>query len=132
MDNRILRRLIRRAFRELRKDGLICCENFACCTTCASSEISDILDENPGALGAVSWNSQDEDDLRKTGRVMIGFLSSKDDPLLQVQVGLRAAQAFRDAGLEAIWDESPGRKIEIMLPRNANPKIKLKNSRRKP
>jgi hypothetical protein len=113
MDNRRTRQRLRRAFEELRKDGVLAEEAFSCCTTCATSELATMINEKK-ALGGVYWNSQDEDDFRRRGGVMIGFVDGSAKP---IEVANRAVMEFERQGLEVKWDGSERTKIEILPPR---------------
>ena len=115
MNNRFVRRRLEAAFRELEKDGIICRGNFACCTSCASYELDQLMAGKDNIMGAIYWHSQDEEDFKRSGRVMIGFLSKKDDPVSYEQVARRAVQALENAGLGVFWEGTAARKIEVFL-----------------
>lgn len=109
MNNRVTRKKLRRSFEELRKDGILAEEAFSCCTTCATSEIAQMINEKK-ALGGVYWNCQDEESFRQSGEVMIGFV---DGSASAIEVAKRAVMEFERQGLNVRWDGSAKRKIEI-------------------
>lgn len=111
MANRVLRERLRKAFTELRKDGILAEENFSCCTTCATAELGTKINDQK-ALGGIYWNQQDEADLRRHGPpLMIGFV---DGSASGVEVAKRAVLAFSEAGLNVRWEGSERRKIEVL------------------
>jgi prepilin-type processing-associated H-X9-DG protein len=110
MNNRVTRRKLRRSFEELRKDGILAEEAFACCTTCATSELAQMINEKK-ALGGVYWNCQDEDSFRHYGGVMIGFV---DGSASGIEVAKRAVLEFERQGLSVRWNGSERAKIEIL------------------
>jgi hypothetical protein len=109
VNNRVTRRRLRKSFEELRKDGILAEEAFSCCTTCATSELGQMINEKK-ALGGVYWNCQDEESFRQSGEVMIGFV---DGSASGIEIAKRAVMEFERQGLNVRWDGSERRKIEI-------------------
>ena len=112
MNNRELRQRVKKAFVELEKDGILCRSNFTCCTTCGSYEIEQLA-KKAKAGGGIFWHAQDEDSLRAAGHVVIGYIGVGYP---QIEVGQRAAVAFKDAGLKVDWNGNVGQRLQLSMP----------------
>jgi len=64
-------------FKELRKEGFLARANFMCCRTCAGYDLACRAEElhkrGKEIKGTVFWTRQDEEDLRKSGRMYISY-----------------------------------------------------------
>lgn len=95
------KKLVNKAFRELRKLGYVAYQNFWCCSNCAWSALND-----EEAKKAVFYHSQDNDTMLKMGKL---WLSWSGD-------GEEICKVLRDCGLKSVeWDGSENKRILIDL-----------------
>ncbi len=115
-----------KAFRLMRKEGLIAYQNFLCCQSCASSEIVERFEKmnetkRVKIKGVCFYHHQDEQNFRDSGRGYLAFgsVSYKDPvtgqeietPLPVVEVGKLVTKCLTEAGLKVEWDESEHHRI---------------------
>jgi cold shock CspA family protein len=105
-----LRRALGQAFRSLEKGGILARANFTCCGTCASAELGELV-RRKGAKGGIYWHQQDEERLRETGEVDLGYVSGS---MTTAEVGLSAVRSLEKAGLTVHWNRNPGERIRLM------------------
>lgn len=73
------KRKISQLFAALRKHDLIAKQNFACCMTCASTELGDMLDQDKTKKGAVFYHHQDAQRFARTGELYLGYIDALDN-----------------------------------------------------
>ncbi len=120
-DNRDLRDfLIHQVFPELRKKGIIARARLACCTTCSSAEMFELLEKRPKAIGGVYWHAQDEGSFVGTKRwaphVNIGFVAPVGKPTTDEEVAKIAVDVIRGLlppQFIVEWDGTAIRKILV-------------------
>ena len=110
--------LLAKAFKDLRKEGLIAKQNFMCCRSCASCSIWNDIDASPGKYkGAVYYCKQDGDNLRKSGKFYLGFgAADTDDNKVTALIGQLTKVVLEKHGLKVEWDGSAGTRILVRFP----------------
>ena len=106
------------AFRDLDANGILAREDYACCNTCAVSELAGEAgierearerDGRPPVRGYVFYHAQDAESLFP----FLGFGSYVDrSPEGDTAVGEEVVEALRRHGLSPKWNGDPKRKIE--------------------
>jgi len=117
-----------KAFKLLRKKGLIAKQNFSCCASCGTYELNEIGNEkgieNNGVYpaGFVFYHKQDYEDLTRSGYVHIryaGFYNKKDKlrkgSLSDVKIGKTIVEVMNEIGLRTEWDGDPNRCIKVVI-----------------
>lgn len=110
--------LLAKAFKDLRKEGLIAKQNFMCCRSCASCSIWNDIDASPGKYkGAVYYCKQDGDNLRKDGRFYLGFgAADTDDDKVATLIGQLTKVVLEKHGLNVEWDGSANTRLLVRFP----------------
>ena len=102
MDYDFTRAAVKAAFKKLRQKNLVARMSFLCCMSCASSALSDIVDEK-GALGAVYFHQQDNEKFKsKHPSLYIRYFGASSDRT--AEVGIMVSAALKAEGLSPIWD----------------------------
>lgn len=116
---------LKEAFKLLRKQKMIALQNFSCCGSCGSYEISVMGDEKGKKAGIypagyVFYHRQDTDTLKNNGAVYLryGNFSNKNDrtrkgSLETKEVGKLIVKAMKTVGLETEWDGDTGHCILV-------------------
>lgn len=93
------------AFRALRKQGMVCKQDFLCCASCAGAWLG--LRHRGAAV--CYFTEQDADRLRAHGYVHIRFgMVGYDNDARVTAIGKRIATALRKAGCVVEWNGDPG------------------------
>lgn len=118
---------LKEAFSLLRKQKMIARQNFSCCGTCGSYEISVMGDEKGKKTGIypagyVFYHRQDTDTLKRNGVVYLryGNFSNRNDKtrkgsLETAEVGKLIVEAMKAVGLETEWDGDTGHCILVYV-----------------
>jgi len=98
------------AFKLMRKEGLIARQNFSCCGSCGSVEMSTALatKKNEEKIGYCFYHRQDADALYR-GSVYLAFGACDEDAVgddADVKVGAIVALACLKADLKVTWNGS--------------------------
>ena len=111
------------AFANLRKQGFIARQNFACCGSCAGYEISTyVKDLKPArqakVKGAITYNRQDGQ--AAFGRLYIGFgpvgvHGVGDFGLPAEEVGKALVEALTAQGLQVEWNGNPDERVKVTV-----------------
>lgn len=107
-----VRPAVNRAFRELRKQGLVCRMAFSCCGGCASSELYPVVKKRK-ARGAVYFHRQSDASFRKGKDLYIAYGSLKGVDKATKAIGDQLVLALRDEGLVVEWDGDPGQCVVV-------------------
>jgi len=102
---RTLKRRVDAAFRALKKQGVFCRRNFLCCQSCGTAAV-------PDGTPYVFWHGQDEDGLRESGTVRLAFGAPGKDGKT-VTLGRIIVSAMKAAGVRAVWDGNPDKRIRL-------------------
>lgn len=130
-----------KAFKRLRKNGLIARQNFSCCGSCGSYEIAtrmeELLKDNKQALGYVFYNRQSAEALRGNGRnpadgrLYISYADGSTSkfpnniPKSTEEIGKMLAIALTDAGLVVEWDGNPDSSVLVKMDEKVAEKIEV-------
>ena len=119
------RKKLKEAFSLLRKQGIIARQNFSCCGSCGSYEIS-VMGEERGKkkgkypAGYVFYHRQDTETLNRNGVVYLryGTYENKNGKLRKgsyptLNVGYTIVEAMKEVGLETEWDGDTGHCILV-------------------
>jgi hypothetical protein len=114
------RQKLTKAFSLLRKNKVIARQNFSCCGTCGSYEIS-VMGEEKGKktgtypAGYVFYHRQDTDTLKRNGVVYLRYGSFENrnnklrkGSLSSKEVGELIVSVMKEVGLETEWDGDTG------------------------
>lgn len=94
------KKILTKAFRELRKAGYFAKQNFWCCQSCAWA---DIPDDKAGK--AVFYHAQDNSELRKTGSCHLAWSGDANEII----------KILNDNGVKTSWDGSENKRIKINI-----------------
>ena len=122
-----LKKRIRKAYKQLRKEGLICKGNFLCCSNCAgyqlASEISDKIEKDKKykdkIKGVVFWHKQAERSLMNncTGLYLdFGNVNTSKFGVVglsDTEIGYILKDALEKCNLEVEWNCNPRTKILV-------------------
>jgi len=96
-------------FRNLRKRRLMAEQNFACCMSCAVSELSEMLDEDKKRscpkcqkIGAVFYHRQDAQGFARTGHLYLGYIATEDGK--EKQIGEIIVEEAKRLGIPIAWN----------------------------
>lgn len=101
------------AFKQLRKEGIVCRMNFSCCNTCASYDLSEYLKDKPKKIGYTFWHKQEEESFKVTGSVWLGYSSSKDADKEVKIVAEKIVTKLKELNIPHFWDGSIHTKILV-------------------
>lgn len=116
------RKALSAAFREFRKNGYLARENFACCATCAWTELSceaaDMQRNGQDVHGIIYYHGQDADGIEEFGECNIGFggVHGKSDDEVAADdaaVGRTLVETLRKHGLSVEWNGSPAVRVLV-------------------
>lgn len=107
-----LRDKVLEAFKILRRRGVVCRANFACCGGCASSEIASYMEKSPNKIGAAFWHRQTEQCYQEAkdgqGRLLIYFGAKENwatkTTLADRWIGYAITDALQEVGLHPDWN----------------------------
>jgi len=114
-----------KAFRNMRKEGLLARQNFECCSSCAgysmtlrARELISNGKEKSEIKGCCFYHAQDNDDL-VVGRgfyLSYGPMDSQEHGVIGLsneEVAKIVIKCLKDAGVETDWDGNGGRRIFV-------------------
>lgn len=120
------KRALRRAFKEMRQQGIIAEEDWTCCMSCGVAEMRAVADECPPHLrepiGYCFYHAQDAENLAETGDAMLAFGSFGEGDGEDVQIGRMVLDCLTRAGVAVEWDGSERHRIKFCLTRTAKRK----------
>ncbi|MFF5233529.1 DUF6891 domain-containing protein [Dactylosporangium sp. NPDC000521] len=102
------------AFRALDLAGIVAREDFACCQSCGTSEISAEVSKGMPARGYVFYHGQDAERAAKSGTLWLAY-GSFDEQTGAARVGGEVVAALRGEGLEVDWTGDADQRIHIRL-----------------
>lgn len=99
-----VRPLVAKAFKTLRRSGLICRMAFKCCMSCACAELEPMLKKS-GKRAAVYFHRQDDASFRDGYELHIRYapLDGEDIPAWKA-LGQEVVEALKEQGLVVEWD----------------------------
>lgn len=99
-----LRPLVRAAFGELRKDGLICRMGFMCCMSCACAALEPMLKERKKSA-AVYFHRQDDEAFRDGNDLHVRYAPLDDENTAAWEaLGHTVVRELEKQGLIVEWD----------------------------
>jgi len=106
---------INKVFRELRKQGLLCKQNFHCCSGCATSALTSYFANTPNTKykGVAYFHKQDMQYFLEDGQMTIRFCAVDDNEAVTVQIGKLITEQCNDAGLTVEWKGTAGFVIQV-------------------
>lgn len=109
---------VKKVFAKLRKENLICRMGYLCCMSCASSDLSQKVDEKEKA-GAVYFHQQDKYGFQESGTLHIRYFTRTDSQDSRA-LGHKIVKALVAENVPVDWDFDPNRTITVG--RNENDK----------
>lgn len=123
-----VRGLVLKAFKDLRKQGLVARANYSCCSSCAGDTIASELDdkiakglsERNFPLGCVYWHQQDDEHYFEDGKLHLRYgqieceNSKRSTALSSKDVGGLVLEALRSQGLIVDWDGNEDATIVVV------------------
>ena len=115
------------AFRDLRVQGILAKQNYACCQNCGFADLEEEFEvlarRGREVKGGVFYHAQDADTLRESGRCYLaysGFDADEDASTAAqcdaaVRIGRIACDTLRRRGLKVKWDGSVKTRIAVDL-----------------
>lgn len=111
-----------KAFKNMRKHGLIARMNFSCCQSCGGYDLATRLDESKNAekLGYAFYHHQDNASICENGDLYIAY-SAKDiknknaQEEANLKVALIVKTSLEEEGLDVEWNGSTDMRIKVML-----------------
>ena len=103
------------AFRKLRKHGLLCKQDFLCCSSCATSELDSLFKAAAEGTykGAVYYHNQDLERFNEGGKMTLRYVSENDLDETTKQIGDLVAYRCKAAGLTVVWNGKVNTAIEV-------------------
>ena len=98
-------------FKELRKRGFIARMNFKCCSTCASYDLTDIMDKDERIKYAVYWHRQVSERYKETGYLDLHYFG-KEDFDTDIATGIIIAE-LQKANVVFSWNGDTNKTIEV-------------------
>ena len=117
--------LLKKAFADLRKQGILAKQNYMCCMGCASGalgeEIKKANKETPNKyMGGAYYHQQDAETLRESGFCHIGYGCAPDtkfdNELMALTVGQAVKMTLERYGLKVEWDGDTSERICVSIP----------------
>jgi hypothetical protein len=110
-----------KAFRALRREGLVAKQKFMCCRNCAGTKIGNDVEAMPEEerakiKGAVFYTTQDAEPERNGLYLAYGPIETEKHGTIGEHtraVGARIVKALRAEGLKVKWDGSPNTRIHV-------------------
>ena len=119
------REKLTKAFKLLRKEGLIAKQNFSCCGSCASYEIGEQAKTRAKKFGkfpkgSVFYNRQSTESMEITGTVYLsyGAFYSRNDIKRKecfddVEIGKLIVEKMKEVGLKTKWDGDADKCVQV-------------------
>lgn len=115
---------IAKAFRSLRKKGVLARTNFSCCTTCGNFEMdrdaTALAEDGEPIIGYAFYHGQDNDNLNEGGGCHIGYdycgTPAKDletSDRRTIEIGKLVFSALTAVGLKCDWNGNPSVKVAV-------------------
>lgn len=106
------------AFAELEGRGIVCRQDFSCCSNCGEAEIggemADVEDDGREVIGYVFYHQQDTERAVDGGGVYLKYGPNTDGPDT-AEIGQMITAAVMAAGLTADWDGDPNNAVRVRL-----------------
>jgi len=126
-DYKKLRKQITLAFIELRKQGFIAKQDWACCTNCGFADILDeinekYLDRLDKLKGFVFFHCQSLEILKETGEAWLAWGVVKEDATDEcfLIAGKNIVAILKKFNMRVIWDGKISTKICVVLKNNSS------------
>lgn len=107
-----------RAFEDLQSAGIVCRQNFTCCTNCGSSEIWDeieqVRDEGVPVRGYAFFHMQDTDRAAEGGGLYLAYGAAAQGADA-VAIGHEIVASLRKHGLAPEWDGTVATRISVPM-----------------
>ena len=97
-----VRKAIRQAFKEIRKEGVYARMNLMCCQTCAWAAISEVHPEDDYPV--IFFHGQDDQNLKDSGYVYLGHDGNAGDVAVPI---------LEKHGLKVTWDGTDRQRILV-------------------
>ena len=106
-----IRIALKKAFKNLRKEGVIARMNFSCCGSCGGYYMSEkmVLDEKK--IGYVFYHNQEHKNLPYAGYVYLNFGGRTDGT--SVVIGKLIVRHIKAVGLKVRWSGSAAQSIKV-------------------
>ena len=110
-----------KAFKKLDKEGILCRENFSCCTRCGHAQINEEIEERIEEdkdfepFGYAFYHEQDVESAVESNEICIAFGSWDGDDAADCAVGRKIVQVISAQGLQVDWDETAEQRIMVSL-----------------
>jgi len=105
------------AFAELEREGIVCRQDFTCCSRCGSRDIWDEIEqaqaEGVEVRGYAFYHSQDTDAAVDNGGLYLAYGGVASDEDGDVAVGCAIEEALQRNGLRTDWNGNPRRRIYV-------------------
>lgn len=107
-----------RAFEDLQSAGIVCRQNFTCCTNCGSSEIWDeieqVRDEGVTVRGYAFFHMQDTDRAVEGGGLYLAYGAAAQGADASA-IGHEIVASLRKHGLAPEWDGTVASRISVPM-----------------
>lgn len=100
------KKALNKAFSDLRADGFIARQHFACCSSCANAELGDLVEES-GNDKVVFYHKQDTQHMVNTGTLHLRYRHWNGNDEQDTEVGNEILNALLAHDLEPEWDGNP-------------------------
>jgi len=107
-----IKQRVNKAFRILRKDGVIARQNFMCCSSCATAALEPIW-KKTGKTKIVYYHKQDGESFNKGYNLTIRYGHSSDDKDKTRDLGIHVTNILVFVGLVYDWDGDPEKTIQV-------------------
>jgi len=108
-----------KAFKELRKEGIVARANYMCCQSCGCAGIDEALVKNPKKIGFTFWHHQDNEDLQNSGKVYLAYGIHAGDETDEecdkkvLLVANKIVDKLKEAGLIIEWNGNTNTRILV-------------------
>jgi hypothetical protein len=99
---------IKRAFKELKKQGIIAKMSFKCCQNCALTAIHDKKGNN---VGCVFYTHQDTESFQKDGKLYLSFSAFNGN---HAGIAATVINALTKVGLSPQWNGNINTRIQVL------------------
>lgn len=110
---------LKQAFAALESQGVVCRQNFTCCSTCGTAEIGGEMDaarEDGGEVrGYAFFHMQDTERAIDGGGLWLNYGAVEEGETAALAVGQRIADAIAAAGLRVEWNGDWNQRIHVPL-----------------
>lgn len=107
---------LNKAFRDLRKAGMIAKQRFSCCQSCAAAALDTPENKDRPAVFYTKQDAEVLDDDRRSRRLYLTFgVVNSDDNDRVKRVGAQTVEILQSCGLKTSWDGDINNRICIEL-----------------